>query len=719
MISAVLAGVLVALVLIVIAALGLAARARKQSEKAPHRSDVTELSHMSVGSMAENSDLEVKQGPSATTKLPSDGLKSRFAALGILGLGIFGALSAKVFTLQVASGSDYAAKAEKNLYTSVSTPAPRGYIYDVKGNVLAGNKSLQTVLADPEVADDPVVLRRLSGVLGIPVNVVRQRIQDASSGAQSQRVVATGARLRDVAFISEHSVAFPGISAETRTTREYPFGALAAHVLGYTSSVTEEDASTQREGREIKSNDVIGKSGIEYFYDDLIAGDHGQRRVMKDAGGSVLDVVSETKPTKGCDITLTLDARVQYVADTVLADLIAPNDGTIGSGRGVAGAAVVMDVRDGSIVAMSSYPTFEPSHFTGAVPTDIWKTYNEEKDEEDDYSYAALNNRAINGLYAAASTYKAFTSLAGLQYGFASGDNSWECTGSWDGFNTGSPQMCWKHEGHGYLGLREGIVKSCDVVFYEIGKSFYTHGPEGTGELSATALQEFLEKFRLNQPTGIDLGGESSGRIPTPQWKQEMFANRPADAVWRGGDYTNMIIGQGDVLVTPLEIAVAYGALATGNFMKPHLLKEVMNADGEVVVTFEPEVVQTLDVNESHLALVRDALRGVVTENESAKNVFEEQGLRAAGKSGTAEHTNREDDAWFVAYAPYDDPKYVAACVIERGGGGTAGAAPVVARLLREALDAAEDKSSVAVAAIPGWNGRHIHYAGEDEGRTD
>ncbi len=719
MVSAVLAGIVVALVLIVAVALLFAARARRQSDKAPHRSDVTELSNMSVaGVRGEGGDLEVKQGPTATNKLPSDGLKSRFAALGILGLGIFGALSAKVFTLQIAQGEGYAERAEKNLYTSVSTPAPRGYIYDCKGTVLAGNESLQTVLADPEVADDPMVLRRLSGVLGIPVNVVRQRIQDASLGAQSQRVVAAKARLRDVAFISEHSVAFPGITAETRTSRHYPYGALAAHVLGYTSSVTENELNSNREGREIKSNDVVGKSGIEYFYDDLISGDHGQRRVMKDAGGNVVDVVSETKPTKGCDITLTLDARVQYVADTVLADLIAP-DGTIGTGRGVAGAAVVVDVRDGSIVAMSSYPTFEPSHFTGSISTDVWKIYNEEKDEEDGYNYAALNNRVINGLYAAASTYKSFTSLAGLNYGFASFDSSWECTGSWDGFSTGQPQMCWKHEGHGYLGLRDGIVKSCDVVFYEIGKAFYTHGPEGSGELSATALQEFLEQFRLNQTTGVDLGGESAGRIPTPQWKQEMFANRPADAVWRGGDYTNMIIGQGDVLVTPLEIAVAYGALATGNFMKPHLLKEVMNANGDIVVEFQPEVVQQLQVNESHLAVVRDALRGVVAENEAAADIFDEYGLAAAGKSGTAEHTNREDDAWFVAYAPYNDPKYVAACVIERGGGGTAGAAPVVARLLKEALDAAEDKSTVAVAAIPGWNGSHVHYAGEDEGRTD
>lgn len=719
MVSAVLAGIVVALVLVVITALALAARARRQSEKAPQRSDVTELSNMSLGSThGEASDIEVKQGPAFSNKLPSEGLKGRFAALGVLGLGIFGALSAKVFSLQVVQGEKYSNQSEQNLYTSVSTPAPRGYIYDCKGNVLAGNKSLQTVLADPEVADDPVVLRRLSGVLGIPVNVVRQRIQDASLGAQSQRIVASDVRLRDVAFISEHSVAFPGITAQTRTTREYPYGALAAHVLGYTSSVTEAELENSREGREIKSNDIIGKSGIEYFYDDLIAGDHGQRRVMKDAGGNVVDVVSETKPTKGCDITLTLDGRVQYVADTVLADLIAPG-GIIGKGRGVAGAAVVMDVRDGSIVAMSSYPTFEPSHFTGAISSDVWTVYNEEKDEEDGYSYAALNNRVINGLYAAASTYKSFTSLAGMHYGFASGDNSWECTGSWDGFNSGAPQMCWKHEGHGYLGLREGIVQSCDVVFYEIGKAFYTHGPEGTGELSATALQEFLEKFRLNQATGVDLAGESAGRIPTPQWKQEMFANRPADAVWRGGDYTNMIIGQGDVLVTPLEIAVAYGALATGNFMKPHLLKEVINANGDTVVTFQPEVVQQLDVNESHLALVRDALRGVVTENNFAREVFEEYGLAAAGKSGTAEHTNREDDAWFVAYAPYDDPKYVAACVIERGGGGTAGASPVVARLLREALDAAEDKSAVNMAAVSGWNGSHVHYDGEGEGRTD
>lgn len=721
MLTAILAGLAAAILVVVIIAILSLVINRTKTPYAGSKKKVKQLDTVGVGtspferqSAARsnlNGDVHVSSGYAAAKK-PADGLKSRFVALGVLCAAIFGSITVKLWTLQIVGREEYASDAEENLYTTVSTPAPRGYICDRQGVPLVKNRSSQTVVADADVANDRDTVRRLSAVLGVPANVVRKRISDASSGAQSQRVVAKDVRLRDVAFISEHADAFPGVSVETRTIREYPYGALAAHALGYTGAPSEEQLEAKIEGRTIKATDDIGKSGIEATYDNLLAGDHGQRRVMVDVKGNVLEVASEVQPTRGSDVHLTIDSRVQYVSDVLLSELIAPG-GTIGMGRGVAGAAVVMDVRDGGIIAMSSFPTYDPGKFTGGIPQDVWDLYNTEE------SHAPLNNRCISGQYPAASTYKAFTSMAGLDYGFAKYDTKWDCTGKWDGFGTGDVQKCWNHSGHGELDLRGGIVNSCDVVFYEIAKAFFDHGPNGTGELSETALQDAVARYNLNKVTGIDLANEASGRIPTPEWKVEQWRNVPSEAVWRGGDYTNMVIGQGDVLVTPLQIAVAYGAIATGNLMKPHLLKEVRNASGEVAVTFEPEVVGTPDVHQEYLDYVRDGLRGVITENAGTADLFAEQGLEAAGKSGTAEVANQADTAWFVAYAPYDDPKYVVSVVIEQGGGGSAVAAPVAAKILGAAMAADAGTSEVQASRIEGFTGKTVKYEGSSGERTD
>ena len=318
-----------------------------------------------------------------------------------------------------------------------------------------------------------------------------------------------------------------------------------------------------------------------------------------------------------------------------------------------------------------------------------------------------------------AATYKAFTSLAGLEYGFASPTSGWVCEGKWDGFGSGDVQMCWNHSGHGGLDLRGGIVNSCDVVFYEIAKAFFDHGPAGTGQVSETALQDYLARFNLDKATGIDLANEAAGTIPTPAWKAERWRNVPSEAPWRGGDYTNMIIGQGYVLVTPLEIAVAYGGVATGRIMRPHLLKEVRNAADEVVVTYEPEVVSEVDANASHLAYVRDALRGVITENNKVAAMFAEAGVQAAGKSGTGENSGAADHAWFVAYAPYDDPKYVVTVIIDQGGGGSEVAAPVAAKLLGAAMAADAGAELEAPQRVAGSTGKSVEYHGTSAGRTD
>lgn len=702
---AIIAAIITAIILLGTISVLILLRSRSSSVYKGSKHDIGQLDNIGIGSAVNSdatSDDEVIVNAADAKPSASAGITRRFFALGGFAGAVFAVLGIKAWTMQVMSSEDYSSKAEENASTNVSTPAPRGCIYDAKGRVLVSNKTSQTVLTDPDTAKNVDVMQRLSTVLGLPIGVVRQRANDAAGGAQSQRVIATDVNLRDVAFISEHADAFPGVSIETRTVREYPYGALAAHVIGYTGTPTEDELAQAGWGREILPQDIVGKSGVELSYDAILSGDHGQRKVMVDAGGNVISVLSETDPLKGSDLHLTIDAYAQYVADTELANLIAPL-GDIGTGKGAAGAIVAMDVTDGSVLVMASYPTFDPSYFTNGIPQDIWDLYNT------DESGSPLMNRTVNGQYAAASTFKAFTSMAGLHYGFADYDSLWTCGGKWDGFGSGDIQKCWNRSGHGTLDLHGGIVNSCDVVFYEIAKEFFMHGPEGSKEISETALQDYLAQYKFGMPTGIDLPDESHGRIPTPQWKAEQWKNVPSEASWRGGDYTNMIIGQGDVLITPLQLAVAYGAIANGKLLRPHLIKEVHNSSDETVIEAEVEEIGSPDVNQEHLKYVRDSLHDMVLQNKVVGPAFASMGIDAAGKSGTAEHTDREDDAWFVAYAPYDDPKYVVVCVIEQGGGGADVAGPLVTSVMGALFESEKsDEVESKVARIQGSSGHAI-----------
>ena len=651
-----------------------------------------------------------------TTGRVSESLRSRFVALGVLAAAIFGSLTVKLWSMQVLAAGEYKNEALQNKYTTVATPAPRGLIYDSDGVMLVGNRTALTVLADAEVADDHDVVQRLSTVLGIPYNVVRMRIQDQSSGAQSQRVVASDVRQRDIAFIAEHSDAFTGVTIQERAVRDYPYGALAAHVLGYTGAISDAELETMPANRNVELGDIVGKSGVESYYDNLLAGEHGQRRVVADSKGRVVEVESETPALRGSDVYLTIKAAAQYVADIELAELIAPGN-VIGKGKGVGGGVVAMDVTDGSILVMSSYPTFTPETFNGGITQDVWDLYSTAE------SYYPLLNRTISGLYPAASTYKAFSSLAALKYDFANKDSKWVCEGTWDGFGSGDWQDCWLRSGHGELDLHGGIVNSCDVVFYEIGKAFYFAGKTQGGTISDTALQEEIAKFGFGKTTGIDLTGEEGGRVPTPEWKEAYWSDVPTEGFWRGGDMTNLIIGQGDVLTTPLQIAVAYGAVATGNIMKPHLFKEVRNGEGAnaAAIEFEPEVVDVPEVEEKYYKEVRDALAEVALGSSDIMSAFADWGVdptMVGSKTGTGEMAGKEDTAWYVCYYPKDNPKYVVSTCIEQGGGGSAVAGPVGAHVLG-ALLAAENGELTDIGRVAGSSGKSVEVSSSGGGRTD
>ena len=662
-------------------------RVRSQSSRTRTSDRMRVKSVTSVGIAAETPKTSNTSGSGVSfggSSVNPDSLRNRFLAVGVLAAGVFGALGVRLFGLQILDSATYSEEAQENLYTTVSTPAPRGVIYDSQGVALVTNRQVQTVLADADVAENSDVLLRLSSLLGIPYEIVRSRILDSSSGAQSQRVVASDVKLRDIAYISEHRDAFPGITTQVRTTRTYPYGALAAHVLGYTGTASEDDLNNAAEGRDIQSGDAVGKSGVEQTYDALIAGDHGQRILVTDASGAVQQVVAETDPSKGNDVYLTIDARVQHVADVALQEAVT-------GGTGTAAACVVIDVQTGGIVAMSNYPTYEPERFIGGISQDTWDAYQTEE------SHYPLMNRAIAGTYPAASCFKAFTGLAGLTYGFADTTRTWDCTGTWTGFGDEFPQKCWLETGHGYITFREGVIESCDTVFYEIAKDFYN----ARGTIGNEAMQDFIKEFGYAASTNIDLSGEAEGRIPTPQWKQEYFRDVPEEAQWLPGDMSNMVIGQGYVLVTPIQVARAYAAVATGKLLRPHLLKEVRNSLGETVMSFETVEDYHPDVDESLLAVMQDALHGVATENSSVAADFSQYSWSAAAKTGTAEVAGKQDMAWFSCYAPYEEPRFALSLCLEEGGSGGTTGSPIAARIMDAAIRSLDGSLDEQITAIP------------------
>jgi penicillin-binding protein 2 len=329
---------------------------------------------------------------------------------------------------------------------------------------------------------------------------------------------------------------------------------------------------------------------------------------------------------------------------------------------------------------MASLPTFDPSQFIGGISTELWESLT-----SDDSGYP-LNNRAIAGSYPAASTFKAFTGMAGLQYGVITSSTIENCSGVWTGFGTAYAQKCWLTTGHGNVDLEEAIQVSCDIYFYNVAKGFYDLADE-----DETMLQDYLMTWGFGSKTGVDISGEAAGRVPTPAWKSAYYWDDPEDGQWYPGDMSNLIIGQGDVLVTPLQEASAFGCMAIGERYTPHLLKEVLNTEGDVSITYSSKLTSTQpDYTDENIGIMRANLRNANYYSDA----FQDTTLVAAGKSGTGEtgSSDKDDYGWYTGYAPYDDPKYCVSCCIEQAGGGTAFCGPVVRYILCKLLGINEEK---------------------------
>jgi penicillin-binding protein 2 len=578
-------------------------------------------------------------------------------------------LLARLWSMQVLSGATYAAQAEDNRIRQVSTDAPRGRILDAKGRPLVTNRPVMAVTLAPTVltrTDSAERIARLSTIIGVPVDEIMKRLTSYKQERLRPRVVRTDVPMETVAYLVEHATDFPDVAIEAAAIREYPNGTLAAHALGYTGEISEAQLAVEKLP-DYRLGDIVGKAGVEAQYDKVLQGEKGYRRFEVDSKGRVRRIVAQGEPRAGKDIVLTIDADVQKVAEKALADAL-DEAHSQGHGQARAGSIVVLDVETGAVLAMASAPSYDPSMFLGGISDAEWAKLTA-KDSE-----YPLNNRAIMGAYPPASCFKVVTGMAGMRYGVTGSGSSYYCPGKWLGMGAQWSKWCWNHSGHGRIGFVGGIEQSCDTVFYEIGKTFYDRRKE--------ELQTFSRDVGLGEKSGIDLPGEATGRVPDAAWKKEYNRFYPEYQRWLPGDTVNIAIGQGDLLVTPLQLASVYAALGNeGKVMQPHVLASVLGADGQPTKVFEPKVTHDPALQPGSLAVMKRALVGV-TRRGTGASVFSGFRVSVAGKTGTAQVQKKDDFAWFACFAPADQPRYAIAVVIEQGGHGGSVAGPAAKQVL-------------------------------------
>jgi penicillin-binding protein 2 len=609
----------------------------------------------------------------------------RVAVLSGAALLIFSIIFLRLWYLQVLSGDRYLAEAQNNQIRELRVQAPRGKIVDRNGKVLVDNRTALALQLTPQELphrhrDRKRVIERLSGVADMSADEIRKEIR-----VQTKELPASPVTLRRdvgyplVYYLQEHQADLPGVAVERVFVRRYPKGSVGAHIFGYPREVTEEQLEEPRY-EQLEPGDQIGQTGVEYQYDHLLRGQPGATRLQVDALGRPRGgELSSEQAVPGNDLRLTVDAGVQETGEAALSSF-----------DGLPGAFVAMDVRNGEVLGLGSYPSFDPEVFTRPIVSE--STYKRLSSEATD---DPLSNRAIQGLYPTGSTFKAITATAALEEGLITPDTVINDTGSLK-----LDAVTFKNAGDqvfGPISLAEAIKVSSDVFFYNLGLDSEQEGSD--------PIQRWAEALGIGSPTGIDLPAEEEGLVPTPEWRNELFqqAQDPdspggekalfeegeTDRPWSAGDAVNLSVGQGDLQTNPLQLAVAYAAIANGgDLVRPHVAQQVEDSSGRVIQEIRPAPRRHLDISAGHRQVIMDGLHAAAMEpGGTSYAVFGNWKIDVAGKTGTAERGNLADQSWYVALAPYPDPKLVVAVTIEGGGFGADSAAPAASQILAEALD--------------------------------
>ena len=675
----------------------------------------------------------------------------RLVVLRVLVLSLVVTLGARLWYLQILDKDKLVQTANRQHVREVIVPAPRGVIVDDRGRPLVTNRvSLVVSVNRSELIGEPnggaAVLRRLAPLVGIPAAELARRITPCArdvptpcwNGSPYQPVPVLADTTPDVVLrIAEHREDFPGVSAEARTLRLYPNRSLAAHSLGYVGPVTQEELdNAATAGRtDLHLNAQIGRSGLERTYDGDLRGRDGVRLVSVDNRGTVVGDLSETPPTQGGTLVTSIDRNVQALADRALAAEIARRRGEVDEKTGrrwaaPSGALVVMDPRTGRVIALSSYPTYDPTAFVGGISRRELSRLTAES------AGVPLVSRAVAGQFAPGSTFKLSSVTAEVMSGRASLGGSYSCPG----FLQVGNQKKTNFEGKGIAGaisLRTALAKSCDTIFYDFAMHdwYSDQSRVDGGRKAAETLQRMARAFGFGSEPGVDLpGGEQTGgRITDRGFKQarwdenrtqycadarsgypdvadrarrsfltRLAAENCADG-WRYriGDHADLAIGQGETTVSPLQLAVAYSALVNGGTVwRPTIGRAVVGPDGKVVREIVPKARGRVPVSRQVLDYVRDSLEFTPANGASGSLAFAGfplERVMVGGKTGTAEVFGKQDTSWFASWAPADRPRFVVVGMVEQAGLGARAAAPMV-RAVYEGIFGLNGKK----AALPG-----------------
>jgi penicillin-binding protein 2 len=607
------------------------------------------------------------QRPSLTPQLAV-----RVAVLGGIALLFFALIFFRLWFLQVLSGDTYRAEANDNRVRSIKVDAPRGEIVDRNGQVLVENRAGIAVKVSPKRlpasrAERRELYRRLGRVLEmkprrIERKVERQLVEIPYSAATVKQDIEPDV----LAYLLEHSDDFPGVEAARVYLREYKTGQAGAQLFGFTGEVNAEELESDSY-RDVTLGDRVGKGGIERQYDRFLRGKNGAERVQVDALGNLRgEPLDGRQPEQGRQLRLSLDLDVEQTGQASL------------SGR--RGGYVAMDVRNGEVLALGSGPSFDPNIFSTAISQDeLARLYSED-------AGTPLFNRATQGGYATGSTFKLVTAVAALEGGLITPDDVVV-----DGGSIKVGDQLFHNAGntaHGPVALRQALSVSSDVYFYLLGQK-----ADGTGD--GNLIQRWARRLGLDEPTGIDLPGEQGGVVPDRKWRARLVKDGGDDRQWSVGDNVNLSVGQGDLLASPLQMAVAYAALANGGkVLRPRLGLRIEDSSGRPLQELAGSVARRVQIQPEYRQAILEGLRSAANDpGGTSTPVFEGFPIEVAGKTGTAETTSGIDQSWYVALAPYDNPRYVVAVTIEGGGFGAEAAAPAARQILGSLFDVDQDGS--------------------------
>ena len=588
----------------------------------------------------------------------------------VVGIGFLSVLLAILLVrfvyLQVARHSYYQTLSESNRIAVVPIVPNRGLILDRNGVVLAHNYSGYTLeINQNKTADIEATINDLSTLVAI-TNKDRKRFKKLLVESHNFETLVIRNRLSDeeVARFAAQQYRFPAIEIKARLFRDYPFGAKTSHLIGYIGRINDADFA-QLEDSDLAANyrgsDYIGKTGLEQSYESDLHGTTGIEQVEVDAGGRAVRMLSRTPPVSGNTLILSIDAKLQEIAEQ-----------SFGNYRG---ALVAIDPNNGEVLAFVSKPGYDPNPFIDGIDTQSWDELNNSPD-------VPLNNRALRGQYPPGSTIKPFMALAGLNYHTRTPEQTISDPGVYYLPGSSRQYRDWKAGGHGSVNMFKAIQMSCDTYFYGLAT-----------ELGIDNIFEFLSRFGFGKKTGIDLEGETSGLLPSQDWKTKRYQQ-----IWYPGDTVSVGIGQGYSLVTPMQLAFATATLANnGVAYKPHLVKEVQSSRNSENRLIAQKPLYDLNIDPKQLDLVRRAMVAVTQPGGTAVYASLGAPYHIAGKTGTAQvvamkqgekydaknvDERLRDHAWFIAYAPAEEPKIALVVLAENGGHGGGTAAPIARKVM-------------------------------------